>query len=129
MEADNGYKPGEIKAICHQVCHGVSSCGFGDEDNLLFVFMAHLFVENNDGKNGFHDLDDIFDDNEIPSWVFVELHRESELLEKELSRMSMKTVRHALMLFNPTDVSKEEPLCELNINEVGNPVGGLINAR
>lgn len=33
---------------------------FGDEDTLLFIFMAHLFVENNDDNIGFHDIDDIF---------------------------------------------------------------------
>lgn len=60
-------------------------CGFGDEDMLLFVFMAHLYVENNDDNIGFHDIDDLFDDGEIPSWVKREFRtRESELFEKGL---------------------------------------------
>lgn len=60
-------------------------CGFGDEDTLLFIFMAHLFVENNDDNIGFHDIDDLFDNNEIPSWVKRKFRtRESELFEKGL---------------------------------------------
>lgn len=35
-------------------------CNFGNEDTLLFIFMAHLFVENSDDNIGFHDIDDIF---------------------------------------------------------------------
>lgn len=68
-------------------------CGFGDEDMLLFVFMAHLYVENNDDNIGFHDIDDLFDDGEIPSWVKREnsAHVSRNFLKRGLSKMSMKT--------------------------------------
>lgn len=105
-------------------------CGFGDEDTLLFVFMAHLFVENNDDNIGFHDIDDIFDDNEIPSWVKREFRtRESELFEKELIENVNEDGMARSDAFKLTDKAKEELLCELNINETGKSVKGLIKAE
>lgn len=105
-------------------------CGFGDEDTLLFVFMAHLFVENSDDNIGFHDIDDIFDDNEIPSWVKWEFRtRKSELFEKEFIENVNEDGMARSDAFKLTDKAKEELLCELNINEVGNSVKGLIKAE
>ena len=105
-------------------------CGFGDEDTLLFVFMAHLFVENSDDNIGFHDIDDIFDDNEIPSWVKREFRtRESELFDKELIENVNEDGMARSDAFKLTDKAKEELLCELNINEVGKSVKGLIKAE
>lgn len=105
-------------------------CGFDDEDTLLFVFMAHLFVENSDDNIGFHDIDDIFDDNEIPSWVKREFRtRESELFEKELIENVNEDGMARSDAFKLTDKAKEELLCELNINEVGKSVKGLIKAE
>lgn len=105
-------------------------CGFGDEDTLLFVFMAHLFVENSDDNIGFHDIDDIFDDNEIPSWVKREFRtRESELFEKELIENVNEDGMARSDAFKLTDKAKEELLCELNINETGKSVKGLIKVE
>lgn len=105
-------------------------CGFGDEDTLLFVFMAHLFVENSDDNIGFHDIDDIFDDNEIPSWVKREFRtQESELFEKELIENVNEDGMARSDAFKLTDKAKEELLCELNINETGKSVKGLIKAE
>lgn len=109
---------------------GLRRCGLGDEDTLLFVFMAHLFVENNDDNIGFHDIDDIFDDNEIPSWVKREFRsRDSELFEKELIENVNEDGMARSDAFKLTDKAKEELLCELNINEVGKSVKGLIKAE
>lgn len=105
-------------------------CGFGDEDTLLFVFMAHLFVENDDDNIGFHDIDDIFDDNEIPSWVKREFRtRESELFEKELIENVNEDGMARSDAFKLTDKAKEELLCELNLNKVGSLDKGLIKAE
>ena len=87
-------------------------CGFGDEDTLLFVFMAHLFVENSDDNIGFHDIDDIFDDNEIPSWVKWEFRtRKSELFEKEFIENVNEDGMARSDAFKLTDKAKEELLC------------------
>lgn len=61
--------------------------GFGldEEDRLLFIFMAHLFVENNDDCIGFHDIDDIYDNRTVPSWRKVQLRkRECDLFSHGL---------------------------------------------
>lgn len=104
-------------------------CGLGDEDTLLFVFMAHLYVENNDDNIGFHDIDDIFDDSEIPSWVKREFRsRDSELFEKELIENVNEDGMARSDAFKLTDKAKEELLCELNLNKVGKSDRGLIKA-
>ena len=104
-------------------------CNFGDEDTLLFIFMAHLFVENNDDNIGFHDIDDIFDDNEIPSWVKREFRtRDSELFEKELIENVNEDGMARSDAFKLTDKAKEELLCELNLNNVGKSDRGLVKA-
>lgn len=104
-------------------------CNFGDEDTLLFIFMAHLFVENNDDNISFHDIDDIFDDNEIPSWVKREFRtRDSELFEKELIENVNEDGMARSDAFKLTDKAKDELLCELNLNNVGKSDKGLVKA-
>ena len=36
---------------------------------LLFIFMAHLYVENSDDHIMFHNIDDIYDNEKIPSYI------------------------------------------------------------
>ena len=102
-------------------------CGFGDEDTLLFIFMAHLFVENNDDNIGFHDIDDLFDNDEIPSWVKREFRsRESELFEKELIENVNEDGMARSDAFKLTEKAKEQFLCELNLNKIGRSDRNLI---
>ncbi len=102
-------------------------CGFGDEDTLLFIFMAHLFVENNDDNIGFHDIDDLFDNNEIPSWVKRKFRtRESELFEKELIENVNEDGMARSDAFKLTEKAKEQFLCELNLNKIGRSDRNLI---
>ena len=104
-------------------------CGLGDEDTLLFVFMAHLYVENNDDNIGFHDIDDIFDDDEIPSWVKREFRsRNSDLFEKELIENVNEDGMARSDSFKLTDKAKEQLLCELNLGKVGKSDKGLVKA-
>lgn len=105
-------------------------CGFGDEDTLLFIFMAHLFVENNDDNIGFHDIDDLFDNNEIPSWVKRKFRtRESELFEKGLIENVNEDGMARSDAFKLTEKAKEYILCELNINKIGRSDRNLIKAE
>lgn len=105
-------------------------CGFGDEDTLLFIFMAHLFVENNDDNIGFHDIDDLFDNDEIPSWVKREFRsRESELFEKELIENVNEDGMARSDAFKLTEKAKEQFLCELNLNKIGRSDRNLIKAE
>lgn len=105
-------------------------CGFCDEDTLLFIFMAHLFVENNDDNIGFHDIDDLFDNGDIPSWVKREFRsRESKLLEKELIENVNEDGMARSDAFKLTEKAKEQFLCELNLNKIGRSDRNLIKAE
>lgn len=105
-------------------------CGFGDEDTLLFIFMAHLFVENNDDNIGFHDIDDLFDNDEIPSWVKRKFRtRESELFEKGLIENVNEDGMARSDAFKLTEKAKEQFLCELNLNKIGRSDRNLIKAE
>ncbi|MBD5322879.1 MAG: AAA family ATPase [Bacteroides sp.] len=107
----------------------IRRCGFGDEDTLLFIFMAHLYVENNDDNIGFHDIDDIFDDSELPRWVKRDFrNRDSALFVKELIENVNEDGMARSDAFKLTDKAKEELLCELNLNKVGKSDKGLIKA-
>lgn len=105
-------------------------CGFCDEDTLLFIFMAHLFVENNDDNIGFHDINDLFDNGDIPSWVKREFRsRESELFEKELIENVNEDGMARSDAFKLTEKAKEQFLCELNLNKIGRSDRNLIKAE
>lgn len=105
-------------------------CGFCDEDTLLFIFMAHLFVENNDDNIGFHDIDDLFDNGDIPSWVKREFRsRESELFEKNLIENVNEDGMARSDAFKLTDNAKEQFLSELNLNKIGRSDRSLIKAE
>lgn len=100
-----------------------------DEDTLLFVFMAHLFVENNDDNIVFNDIDDIYDNNDIPSWVKRELRSHtSDLFDKELIENVNDEGMARSDAFKLTNKAKEEILGELNLNTTAKSDNGLIKA-
>lgn len=116
----------------------ISSCDFArnlrrynldEEDTLLFIFMAHLFVENDDDNIGFHDIDDIFDDNEIPFWLKRQFRlRNSDLFETELIENVNEDGMARSDVFKLTEKAKEELLAELNLNQTAKSDKGLIKA-
>ena len=109
---------------------GLRRHNLGDEDTLLFVFMAHLFVENNDDNINFRDIDDVFDNNEIPSWVKREFRsRESELFLSELIENVNEDGMARSDAFKLTEKAKEELLCELNLCKSAKSDKGLVKAE
>lgn len=117
----------EIRNTVFATC--LRRCGINDDDTLLFVYMSHLFIENNDDNIGFHDIDDIFDNDEIPSWLKREFrNRSSDLFVKGLIENVNESGMARSDAFKLTDKSKEEFLCELNLNETGKSNNGLIKA-
>ncbi|MDE6340381.1 MAG: ATP-binding protein [Muribaculaceae bacterium] len=98
-----------------------------DDDTLLFIFMAHLFVENNDDNIGFHDIDDLFDDRHIPSWCKRSLrNRTHDLFDEKLIENVNEDGMARSDAFKLTDKAKEELLGELDIQKVGSSQKGLI---
>ena len=103
--------------------------GLNDTDTLLFVFMAHLFVENNDDRISFHDIDNIFDNDEIPSWIKIRFrNRDFALFEKELIENVNEDGMARGDAFKLTDKAKDTLLAELNLNQIGKSDKGLIKA-
>lgn len=101
--------------------------GFGREDVLLFVFMAHLYVENNDDCIGFHDIDDIFDDGKIPHWCKGELRtRTSRLFNHNLIENVNEDGMARADAFKLTEFAKAELLGELNLTNTGKSRKDLI---
>ena len=98
-----------------------------EDDSLLFVFMAHLYVENSDDNIGFHDIDDLYDDRNIPSWCKRGLRNRSNAL---FSASLIENVNEDGMArsdaFKLTDKAKEEMLGELDVQKIGKSNKGLI---
>lgn len=107
----------------------LSGCDLCDEDTLLFIYMAHLFVENNDNNIGFHDIDDIYDNNDLPGWVKFEFRGcKSDLFLYGLIENVNEDGMARSDSFKLTDKAKEEFLCELNIQMAGKSDKNLIKA-
>ena len=88
-----------------------------EEDRLLFIFMAHLFVENNDDRIGFGDIDDLYDNEKIPYWCKSELRgHTSELFLCNLIENVNEDGMARSDCFKLTEFAKSDLLSELNLN-------------
>lgn len=88
----------------------------GEEDCLLFVFMAHLFIENNDDCIGFSDINNLYDNDKIPNWRRSELRsRTSGLFEYNLIENVNEEGMARFDFFKLTEYAKTELLSELNL--------------
>lgn len=107
---------------------GLKSYCLSNEDTLLFIFMAHLYVENDDDRIGFHDIDDLYDNDEIPSYIKRELRRgSSDLIEQKLIEYVNEDGMARTDTFKLTQAAKDKLLEDLNISQVGKSQKGLIN--
>lgn len=105
----------------------IKSCQLDESDTVLFIFMAHLFVENNDDNIGFHDLENLFDDDKLPRWVKRSFrNRTSELFEEKLIENVNEDGMARSDSFKLTNYAKEEVLSELDLNSIGKSENGLI---
>lgn len=96
---------------------------------LLFIFMAHLYVENSDDHIMFHNIDDIYDNEKIPSYIKSGFRNRSlPLFRYKLIENVNEDGMARSDAFKLTDMAKEELLCELNLNNVGKSDKGLIKA-
>ena len=99
---------------------------YDEDDIMLFIFMAYLFIENADDNIGFHDLDDLYDKG-TPDWLKNELRNQtSTLFEHHL----IESVNEDGMIcpdrFKLTEQAKDEVLSELNIHRFGLSDKGLV---
>ncbi len=105
----------------------IKSCQLDESDTVLFIFMAHLFVENNDDNIGFHDLENLYDDDKMPSWIKrMFRNRTSDLFEEKLIENVNEDGMARSDSFKLTNYAKEDVLFELDLNSVGKSENGLI---
>ena len=87
-----------------------------EEDCLLLIFMAHLFIENDDDFIGFCDIDNLYDNDKIPNWCKSELRSStSELFEYNLIENVNEDGMVRSDCFKLTEYAKTELLSELNL--------------
>lgn len=93
--------------------------GFGlhDEEVLLFVYMAHLFVENDDDNIGFHDMDNLYDNDKLPSWFKWRIGRGGSRLFtcRLIENVNEEGMRRS-DCFKLTEFAKTDVLSELDLN-------------
>ena len=88
-----------------------------DENRLLFIFMAHLFVENSDDRIGFGDIDNLYDNDKIPHWCKSELRgHTSDLFNHNLIENVNEDGMARSDCFKLTEYAKSDLLSELNLN-------------
>lgn len=88
-----------------------------NEDRLLFIFMAHLFVENNDDCIGFGDIDDLYENSKTPHWCKSELRgHTSELFKYNLIENVNEDGMARSDRFKLTEYAKSDLLSELNLS-------------
>lgn len=98
-----------------------------DEDALLFIFMAHLFIENNDDRIGFSDIDNLYDDDELPDWINREFRgRSSDLFDRKLIENVNEDGMARSDVFKLTEEAKDNFLGELNLSTFGKSEKDLI---
>lgn len=90
--------------------------GLVNENRLLFIYMAHLFVENNDDRINFSDINNLYDNDKIPNWCKNELRsRTSELFCYRLIENVNEDGMARSDCFRLTEYAKTDLLSELNL--------------
>ena len=99
-----------------QFTRTLKKISLSDEDCLLFIHMAHLFVENDDDRIGFHDIDNLYDHHKIPNWCKSELRSHtSELFKRDLIENINEDGMARSDCYKLTEYAKSELLAELNL--------------
>lgn len=109
-------------------CKQLDLCKLDQADTVLFIFMAHLFVDNDDDNIGFHDLKDLYDDGRLPRWL------KSSFINRTNNLFRVRLVENAVVdgfqnpeSFKLTDHAKEQVLAELSLKTKANKARDLIS--
>ena len=94
---------------------------------ILFIFMAHLYVENSDDNIQFSDIEDLYDDDEIPGWIKRSLRDHyNELFNLNLIENVNEDGMARSDAFKLTEKAKEELLCDLKLSSIGKSDANLM---
>lgn len=96
---------------------------------ILFIFMAHLFVENNNDSIRFHDIVNLYDNNEIELHTKRSLQRGNSILfDVKLIEFCNEDGMVRTDRFKLTDFAKQTLLSEVIDLNIGKSQNGLIQA-
>lgn len=100
-----------------------------DEEMLIFIYMAHLFVENDDNHIRLNDIENIYDNDKIPRlFKNMFLNRDSTLFERNLIENVNEDGMARSDCFKLTDFAKTDILSELNLTIKANAGQNLIKS-
>ena len=98
-----------------------------EEDKILFIYMAHLYVNNDDNDIRFHDINELYDDCETPSYIRRSLrNHENSLFELDLIENVNEDGMAKPDAFKLTEKAKQEILSEVNFENIGKSNEGLL---
>ena len=106
---------------------GIRKYKLDEADALLFVFMAYLYVEDDNDDIRLYELVRLYENDEVPSWVRQELRaRNSELITQGLVENANEDGMGRTDAFKLTEKAKMELLADIHTNEVGRSTKGLM---
>lgn len=98
-----------------------------DDSAILFIYMANLFIRDNDDEIRFRDIETLYDEDEIPGWMRRHLrNHDLDLFENNLIENVNEDGIARSDAFKLTEIAKEEFLMELNLNTKSISDKGLI---
>lgn len=94
---------------------------------LLFIYMAYLLIEDRNEQIRLYEIENIYDDEEIPFWCKNELrNRTSPLFRYKLIENTFEDGVGRSDTFKLTEKAKFELLADLNLKEFGQSDKGLL---
>lgn len=110
-----------------QFCRHLDKLKIDTDDKLLFIFMAHLFVENNDDNITLSDISHLYDNKDVPRWVKSSLrNKDCKLQLTNLIEFAPEGDFMSCEAFKLTDYAKETILAELKLQPKTQPKRDLI---
>lgn len=105
---------------------GIRKSNLDEADTLLFVFMAFLLVEDDNDDIRMYELERLYDDDEVPTWVRRELRdRSSALMTQGLVENTHEDGMARTDAFKLTEKAKMELLADIQNNEIGKTTKAL----
>lgn len=106
---------------------GLKRYKLSGEVAFLFIYMAYLFIEDSNDDIRFYEIENIYDDEEIPCWCKSELrNRTSSLFQCKLIENTFEDGVARSDAFKLTEKAKYELLADMNLQESGKSDKGLI---
>lgn len=117
-----------LSCIPHSsLVRGLKKYKLNEDRAFLFIYMAYLLVEDSNEDIRFYEIENLYDDDEIPGWCKSELrNRTSRLFECKLIENTFEDGVGRSDAFKLTEKAKFEMLADLNLQESGKSDAGLI---